>query len=138
MPPHLKKSINQAHFENGTYEQIVTHLKWELELNSPEYPDESQMNTVTHKQQIEGNKDDAGNINSDTNDSNPNNHKIVRKSRTLYLPCETCGKTDHSTERCYVGANAANRPLPWKSKHHQQDAQNSITGCVLATAQHLN
>ena len=32
MPPHLKKSINQAHFENGTYEQIVTHLKRELEL----------------------------------------------------------------------------------------------------------
>ena len=24
MPPHLKKSINQAHLENGTYEQIVT------------------------------------------------------------------------------------------------------------------
>ena len=24
MPPHLEKSINQAHFDNGTYEQIVT------------------------------------------------------------------------------------------------------------------
>ena len=34
MPPHLKKSINQAHLENGTYEQIVTHLERELELNS--------------------------------------------------------------------------------------------------------
>jgi len=138
MPPHLKKSINQAHLENGTYEQIVTHLKWELELNSLEYPDESQMNTVTHKQQIKGNKDDAGNINTDTNDSNPNNHKIGRKSRTLYPPCETCGKTNHSTERCYVGANAVNRPLPSKSKPQQQDAQDSITGCVRSTAQHLN
>ena len=27
MPPHLKKSINQAHLENGTYEQIGTHLE---------------------------------------------------------------------------------------------------------------
>ena len=27
MPPHLKKSINHAHLENGTYEQIVTHLE---------------------------------------------------------------------------------------------------------------
>ena len=27
MPPHLKKSINQAHLENGTCEQIVTHLQ---------------------------------------------------------------------------------------------------------------
>ena len=59
MPPHLKKSINQARLENGTYEQIVTHLERELELNSLEYPDETQMNTVTHKQQIEGNPDNA-------------------------------------------------------------------------------
>ena len=41
MPPHLKKSINQAHLENGTYEQIVTHLERELEPNSLEYPDET-------------------------------------------------------------------------------------------------
>ena len=144
MPPDLKKSINQAHLENGTYEEIVTHLERELELNSLEYPDETQMNTVTHKRQSEGNKDDAGNISSDKNDSNHNNHKIDRKSRTLYPPCETCGKTNHTTERCYVGANAANRPLPWKRKPEeqselfQQDAQNSITGCVRATAQYPN
>ena len=25
-PPHLKKSINQARLENGTYDYIVTHL----------------------------------------------------------------------------------------------------------------
>ena len=138
MPPHLKKSINQAHLENGTYEQIVTHLERELELNSLEYPDETQMNTVTHKQQIEGNPDNAGNISIDTNDSNPNNHKNDRKSRTLYPPCETCSNTNHSTERCYVEANAANRPLPWKNKPQEQDAHDSITGCVQATAQHLN
>ena len=32
-PPHLKKSINRAHLEQGTYEQIVTHLEKDLELN---------------------------------------------------------------------------------------------------------
>ena len=138
MPPHLKKSKNQAQLENGTYEQIVTHLERELELNSLEYPDEIQMNTVTHNQQIEGNPDDAGNFNSNTYDSSPNNYKFDRKSRNLYSPCETCGKTNHSTERCYVGANAANRPLPWKNKPQQQDAHDSITGCVQATAQHIN
>ena len=138
MPPHLKKSINQAHLENGTCEQIVTHLERELELNSLEYPDETQMNTVMYKQQIDGNPDNAGNINSDTSDSNPNNHEIDRNSRTLYPPCETCGKTNHSTERCYVGANAANRPLPWKHKPQEQDAHDSISGCVQATAQHFN
>ena len=25
LPPHLKKSINQAHLEYGTFEEIVTH-----------------------------------------------------------------------------------------------------------------
>ena len=138
MPPHLKKSIQQADLENCTYEQIVTHLEKELELNSLEYTDETQMNTVTHKQQIEGNPDNAGNINSGTNDSNSNNHKIDINSRTLYPPCGTCGKTNHSTERCYVGANAANKPLTWKNKPQEQDAHDSITGCFQATAQHLN
>ena len=38
MPPHLKKSINQAHLENGTYEQNVTHLERELELKGLEAP----------------------------------------------------------------------------------------------------
>ena len=49
MPPHLKKSINQDHLENGTYEPIVTHLERELELNGLEAPDELQINTESHK-----------------------------------------------------------------------------------------
>ena len=77
-PPQLKKLLNQAHLENGTYEQIVTHLERELELNSLEYPDETQMNTdaqtTNWRQQRWCRK-----YNSDTNDSNPNNHKIGRK-----------------------------------------------------------
>ena len=48
MPPHLKKSKNQAHLENGTYKQIITHLEMELELNGLEAPDELQINTVSH------------------------------------------------------------------------------------------
>ena len=49
MPPHLKKSINQAHLENGTYEQIVLHLVRELELNGLAAPDEMPINTVTQQ-----------------------------------------------------------------------------------------
>ena len=33
MPPHPKKSINQAYLENGSYDQIVKHLEREMELN---------------------------------------------------------------------------------------------------------
>ena len=36
MTPHLKKTINQAYLENGTYEQIVRHLEREMELNGLE------------------------------------------------------------------------------------------------------
>ena len=96
------------------------------------------MKTVMHKQQFEGNLDNAGNINSDTNDYNPNNNKNDRKSRTLYPACEACGKMNHSTERCYVAANAANGPLPWKIKPQEEDAHESETGCVQATAPHPN
>ena len=48
MPPHLKKSMNHAHLENGTYEQYVTHLEKELELNGLEGLGELQINTVSH------------------------------------------------------------------------------------------
>ena len=190
MPPDLKKSINQAHLENGTYEQIVTHLERELELNSLEVLDELQINTVSQqltnantdrskltshhcgkpghyrkqcrllkkqREETENSQNNPGNKNSDANnyipDNNTNNNdhnnfknsnRAETKPETVYPPCETCGKMNHSAERCYVRANAANRPLPWKSKpegqsgHHQQEAQNSITGCVRARAQYLN
>ena len=49
MPLHLKKSINQAHLENGTYEQIVSYLERDLELNGLEAPDEMPINTVTQR-----------------------------------------------------------------------------------------
>ena len=49
MPPHLKKSINQAYLENGTYEQIATHLERELELNGLEAPDELPINNVSQQ-----------------------------------------------------------------------------------------
>ena len=47
-PPHLKKSINWAHLKKSTYEQIVTHLEKELELNGLQAPDELKLNTVSN------------------------------------------------------------------------------------------
>ena len=49
MPQHLKKTKNQAQLENGTYEQIVTHLERELELNGLEVPDELPINNVSQQ-----------------------------------------------------------------------------------------
>ena len=46
MPPHLKKSNKQAHLENRTYAQIVSHLEEEFEFNGLKAPDELQIDTV--------------------------------------------------------------------------------------------
>ena len=69
MPSHLKKSINQAHLENGTYEKIVTHLERELELNGLKAPDELQINTVSQN-----------NVNANADRTKPTCH-YCRKSR---------------------------------------------------------
>ena len=158
LPPDLKKSINQAQLENGTYEQIVSHLERELEKNGLEAPDEMPINTVTqqapqensnkHKpmchhckkpghyqnqcRQLKREKDQTRKMQSANNNngsaqtnSNPNNNKVAnntkgnninnqrdRRSRPVFPLCETCGRNKHSTEKCYLGANAANRPPP--------------------------
>ena len=189
MPPQLKKSLNQAHLENGTYEQIVTHLERELELNGLEAPDELQINTVTHntvnanadrtkptchyckktghyknqcrflkkqREQTENNQNNPGNKSSDANTSNPNgnvnypnnnsrnSNRPEREPKTVYPPCETCGKTNHSTERCYHGANAANRPPPRQRRPERQNqvqeraVQDDSNENSQAVAQNLN
>ena len=191
MPPHLKKSINQEHLENGTYEEIVSHLERELELNGLEAPDEMPINTVTQqtpqqnsnkpkptchhckkpshyqnqcrqpkreKDQTRNNTNSANNNNgSAQTNSNPSNNKVAnntkrnninnqrdRRPRPVFPPCETCGRTNHSTERCYLGANAANRPPPrtrrpeGHNQNQQNNAQNNSDGNVQAAAQVLS
>ena len=188
-PPHLKKINKSAHLENSTYEQIVTHLERELELNGLEAPDELQINTVSHntvnanadttkptshycqktghyknqcrllkkqREQTENNQKNPGNKNSDANTSNPNgnvnnpnnnnrtSNRAERKPKTVYPPCETCGKTNHSTERCYRGTNAANRPPPRQRRPERQNqvqeraVQNDSNENSQAVAQNLN
>ena len=190
MAPHLKKSINQAHLENCTYEQIVSHLERELELNGLEAPDKMPMNTVTQqatqknpnkprptchhckkpghyqnqcrqlkreKDQTRNNTNSANNNNgSAQTNSNPNNkvanntkgnnmnNQKDRRSRPVFPPCETCGRTNHSTEKGYLGANAANRPPLWnrrpegQKQGQQNNAQSNSDSNVQAAAQALN
>ena len=47
MPPSLKKSINQAYLENGTYDQIIKHIEREMELNGIEQSDDLPVTTMT-------------------------------------------------------------------------------------------
>ena len=190
VPPQLKKSINQAHLENGTYEQIVLHLEMELELNGLEAPDGMPINNVTQQaphqnsdktkttchvrkkpghyqnqcRQLKREKYQARNQTNSANNnngsaqtnSNPNkkvsnntkanntNNQRDRRPRPVFPPCETCGRTNHSTEKCYLGANAANRSLPrnlrteGQNQVQQRNAQSNSDGNVQVAAQILN
>ena len=179
--------------ENGTYEEIVSHLERELELNGFEAPDEMPINTVMQqapqqnankprptcyhckkpghyrnqcrqlkreKDQTRDNTNSAKNNNgsAQTNsNSNNNNNKVAnntkrtninnqrdRRTRPVFPPCETYGRPDHSTEKCYLGANAANRPPPRnrrperQNQSQQNNAQKISDGNVQAAAQALN
>ena len=95
LPPHLKKSINQAHLENGTYEQIVTHLEKELELNALKAPDELQINTVSHN-----------NANTNADRPKPTCH-YCKKPRLYRNQCRLKKKQREQTEN--VQNNPGNR-----------------------------
>ena len=66
------------------------------------------------REQTENNSNNPGNKNSDANSSNPNgnvnnpnnnnrnSNRAERKPKIVYPPCETCGKTNQPTEKCYI------------------------------------
>ena len=47
LPPKLKNSVKMARLENATYEEIVTNLERELELNGLEEGDDSPVPTIS-------------------------------------------------------------------------------------------
>ena len=63
------------------------------------------------------------NINNNNENNNKNSNKVERKPKAVYPPCETCGKTKHSPDKCYFGANAANRSPPW---HRRPERRNQV------------
>ena len=59
------------------------------------------------------NNSEPTNSDSSINNKNGiNDNKNDRKPRTVHPPCEIYGETNHSTERCCIGANAAKRQAP--------------------------
>ena len=47
LPPHLKRSLNLAYLENGTYDKLVAHLERELELSGLKKDGELTIPTMT-------------------------------------------------------------------------------------------
>ena len=126
LPPKLKRSVNKAQLENGTYEEIVAHLERELELNALEEADDLPMATMasastSHSKllsnSINTNKDVECSYCTATGHYYKNCPKLKKKKemeekdgkklqRPTYPLCDTCGEKNHPTERCWQGAGA--------------------------------
>ena len=123
--------------ENGTYEEIVSHLERELELNALEESDDLPIATMASS------SGKARNLLSNGIDTNKNNQcsyckaedhfwkncpKLKKKKeseakdgkkpqRQNYPECPTCSKTNRPAEKCWRGAAAHLRP-----KRNRQDS----------------
>ena len=144
LPPKLKRSVNMARLENGTYEEIVAHLKRELELNALEESDDLPMATMASASTsnnnllsngINTNKDAQCSYCKDTGHHYKSCPKLKKKKemedkngkkpqRPTYPPCATCGKKNHPTERCWQGAGAHLRPKRNKDNDKTNDDSN--------------
>ena len=138
LSPLLKRSLNLAYLENGTYDQIVAHLEKELELSALENdgeltvptmiavpPNENQQNTeqtkiVCHYCKKPGHvvRDCRKRIRKEQEQRNgpfiQNTKPSISKS---YAQCLHCQRTNHPPEKCWSGPNAANRPKRFKHEY---------------------
>ena len=150
MPPHLKKSINQAYLENGTYSQIVKHLEREMELNGLESDEtlvKTQMTATKKEHKTDNtNKKQTNKTKPQTPKSVPNKTlkdgqcryckeeghmmtdcpKLAKRRKLQEDPdadkCENCNTPGHTEENCYFGENMENRPPKW----NLTDAQKKV------------
>ena len=131
LPPLLKRSLNLAYLENGTYYQIVAHLEKELELSGLENdgeltiptmiavpPNENQQNTeqtkiVCHYCKKPGHvvRDCRKRIRKENKQRyDPFIQNMKPSTSKSFAPCPHCQRTNHPPEKCWSGPNAANRP----------------------------
>ena len=142
LPPQLKRSLNLAHLENGTYDQIVAHLERELELSGLENDGELTIPTMTavppndnqhiteqtkvvcHYCKKPGHviRECRKRIRKEQAQRNdPSNQKMKPSTSKSYAPCPHCQRTNHSPEQCWSGPNAANRPKRFKQAYPEDN-----------------
>ena len=138
LPPHLKRSLNLAYLENGTYDQIVAHLERELELSGLENDGELTIPTMTavppndNQQKTEQTKvvchycKKPGHVIRDCRKrmrkeqeqrNDPSTQKMKPSTSKSYTPCPHCQRTNHPPEQCWSGPNAVNRPKRFKQEY---------------------
>ena len=99
------------------------------------------MNSANNNNGIAQTNSNPNNKVSNNTKANNTNIQRDRRSRPVFPRCKTCGGTNHSTEKCYLGANATNRPPPrnrrpeGQNQVQQRNAQSNSDGNVQAAAQ---
>ena len=99
MPPYLKKSINQAYLENGTYEQIVRHLEREMELNGLEADEplvKTQMTIVKQQSSAQNTKPTSQNTKPKTKTPNTVPNNTLQNNQ-----CRYCKEEGHIAKECF-------------------------------------
>ena len=141
LPPKLKRSVNMARLENATYEEIVTHLERELELNGLEEGDDIHVPTMSTAPTAT--RPGTGLLSSGIDPNITCNYckkpghvkadcrKLKRKeeqrrnegqdTKKEYPKCPTCDKTNHPAERCWKGAGAHLKPKNLKLDSPKDD-----------------
>ena len=128
LPPKLKRSVNMARLENGSYDEIVAHLERELELNALEESDDLPIATMTSSSTKPKTPLSTGQMSDITCNYCKEKGHIVKECEKLkkkkekdaqqgkqtqkktYPECGTCGKKNHPEERCWQGAGAHLKP----------------------------
>ena len=150
LPPKLKRSVNMARLENATYEEIVTHLERELELNGLEEGDDIPVPTMSTAPTAT--RPGTGLLSSGIDPNITCNYckkpghvkddcrKLKRKeeqrrnegqdTKKEYPKCPTCDKTNHPAERCWKGAGAHLKPKNLKLDDSKTDETPTSTSDV--------
>ena len=148
-PPKLKRSVNLERLENTTYEEIVTHLERELELNGLEEGDDipvptrstAPATTTRPGNSLLSSGIDTGitcNFCKKPGDVKDESKKLKRKeelkrndghsTKKEYPKCATCDKTNHPAERCWKGAGAHLKPKNLKIDDGKTDNASTSQG----------
>ena len=165
MPPSLKKSINHAYLENGTYEQIIRHIEREMELNGLEQGDDLPVATMSATNQQTSSKPTDQRQSSDDESRKRRRCHYCKKEghireecyklkRRLELEakgelpprptCEYCHKIGHRANRCYHNPDRENKPKMMKmesddSKEKVKEKETLQKGALKAsTSKDLN
>ena len=138
LPPHLKRSLNLAHLEKCTDDQIVAHLERELELSGLENDEKLTIPSMTTVPP-NGNKQNTkqakivchfckkpGHVIRDCQkrmkkEQEQRNDPFIQNTKPStsksIAPCPHCQRTNHHPAKCWNGPNAANRPKRFKQEY---------------------